>query len=177
MDIKISRAQCGFTLIELMVTTTVAIVLITVAVPAFTDLIAKIDLNTGSLQVREVLRQARSEAVKTGNALHVCSVADGVSQCAGTSGRGRKPWQHGMLVFHDANRDRRFTPGSDTLIYQVDFSAGLAVSWGRGDYLVYAGSGRPALANGTFELLHTASGYQKKLVLNNVGRIRSEQNW
>ena len=58
------RATEGFTLIEMMITITVAVILMAVAVPSFRQLIADQRIKTASFDLFSALSYARNEAVK-----------------------------------------------------------------------------------------------------------------
>lgn len=71
-----ARRAAGTTLIELMVTISIAAILMTIAVPSFQDMMRN---NRASAQVNEfltTLNLARSEAVKRGASVSVCSSTD-----------------------------------------------------------------------------------------------------
>lgn len=65
-------SQRGFTLIELMVTVTVAAILISVAIPFFRDIIISSRLNTISLEIADALALARSESIKRNRTITFC---------------------------------------------------------------------------------------------------------
>jgi prepilin-type N-terminal cleavage/methylation domain-containing protein len=76
------RQQSGFTLIELMITVAVAVVLITLAVPAFRDLIDKSRLRGATDDLVKLLNNARGNAVKLGHNVNV-AINGTTTWCAG----------------------------------------------------------------------------------------------
>lgn len=104
-----SRAadQRGFTLIELVVTVAVAAVLITVAIPSFTNLIKDSRLIASSNLLVRSLAVARSEAVKRGSPVAMCASDNGTS-CSGS-------WTQGWIVFTDAGTEGT-VDGTDTVL-------------------------------------------------------------
>lgn len=93
----------GFTLIELMVTLSVAAILLTVGVPGMRDLIANNRLTATTNLFVSSLNIARSEAIKQGRNATVC-VSDLATQnaCNGTN------WQKGWIVWVDSNQNGNF---------------------------------------------------------------------
>lgn len=89
------RLTRGFTLIELMVTVVVLGLLMTIAVPSFTDMIRNHRSLTAADELTSALNLARVEAVKRGKRVSICPSTNGTS-CSGTS------WQGGWITFVDA---------------------------------------------------------------------------
>jgi len=89
------RTHKGFTLIELMVTLAVAVILITVAVPGFRTMIQNNRATTQANELLTAFMLARSEAVKRGVAVSVCSSTDQAT-CAASAN-----WATGWIVFTD----------------------------------------------------------------------------
>ena len=99
--------QRGLTLIELLVTLTIAVVLLTVAVPSFVDMIAS---NTATSYANDLLgdiNYARSEAITRGYPVVVCK---GTATASGTDcADAGVDWEDGWKVFVDCNNDQVVT--------------------------------------------------------------------
>jgi type IV fimbrial biogenesis protein FimT len=82
--------QCGFTLIELMITLAVFAVLLAVMVPSYNDMTlgSKLRSQANDLVAGAVL--ARSEAIKRNQSVTLCASSDGAT-CTGT-------WANGWIV-------------------------------------------------------------------------------
>lgn len=65
--------QGGFTLVELMITLAVAVILIAIAVPSFTSLIASNRLTTVANELTDASNVARLEAIKRNTNTQLCS--------------------------------------------------------------------------------------------------------
>ena len=61
--VKNARDQRGFTLIELMVTLVVLVVLLGVGIPSFNNWVVSTRMDTATMNLAGILKQARSEAV------------------------------------------------------------------------------------------------------------------
>lgn len=139
----------GFTVVEVMITLVVAAVLLTLAAPAFTDLIANNRLRSEVYALRGLLMEARSEALTERNNVTVCRSGDGLG-CNGT-------WRNGYIAFFDNNGDGVVDEGEriilartpDTRRIDIRFSneANRVVFNSRGNAHTAAGS-----FNGTFTL-------------------------
>lgn len=90
-----SRSHGGFTLIELLVTISIAVILMTVAVPSFMDFVRNNRLAGQANDLVLAFAYAKSEAVKRGIRVTVCSRQTDAS-CAGSA-----TWDTGWLVFVD----------------------------------------------------------------------------
>lgn len=89
----------GLSLIELLVTLSIAVILLTIGVPSFTNMMAA---NTASSFANDLLvdiNYARSEAITRGTRVVVCK---GTATAAG-SGCAAGNWEGGWKVFEDCN--------------------------------------------------------------------------
>lgn len=111
------RSNSGITLIEILITMTIATVLMSIAIPSYKSLTSynRIVSQTNSLVA--AIHLARSEAIKRGVPVTVCKRING--QCD----RTEAGWQAGWLVFMDANGNGLRNSG-DTIIKQVDALSG-----------------------------------------------------
>lgn len=91
-----AAALGGFTLIELMVTLTVAAILMGLAVPAFRSFLQNDRLMTQASQLSTALYLARAEAVKQDTPVLVCASTNG-STCSGAG-----TWETGWIVLSTA---------------------------------------------------------------------------
>ena len=88
------RFQTAFTLLELMITVVVLVIMVTIAAPSFTALIANNRSVTAAQDVINSIRVARSEAIKRGARVTMCASTDG-NNCGGD-------WNSGWIIFVDA---------------------------------------------------------------------------
>lgn len=82
----------GFTLIEAMVTIAVAVILMAVAVPSFSNATLRSQLRSSASDVASSAFLARSEAIKRNSVVTMCMSADGAN-CTTSGG-----WQQGWIV-------------------------------------------------------------------------------
>jgi type IV fimbrial biogenesis protein FimT len=90
-------AACGFSLIELMITLSVATILATISLPSFTEIIRTNRLITTADQFEADLLIARREAIKRNTRVLVCPVGTTAGRC----GSGTSAWAGGWMVCYD----------------------------------------------------------------------------
>lgn len=83
----------GFTLLELLVSITIAAILVAIAVPSFRTTIQKHRLRSATDNLQAAIDYARSEAVLRSAYVSVCASADSAT-CAGT-----KTYETGWIVY------------------------------------------------------------------------------
>ena len=97
----------GFTLVELMITLAIAAILTTVAVPSFNNTIKNNRLATKANLLVGSLGLARSEAIKSGQSVNVCSSDNGTACNSGAN------WANGWLVWADLDSDGNVDAGEE----------------------------------------------------------------
>jgi type IV fimbrial biogenesis protein FimT len=95
---KIQRAK-GFTLVEMIVTVTIAAILASIAIPSFTKMIERNRISTGTNEFLSALILARSEAVKRSSPVVVCASTNS-STCSGTT-----DFASGWIIYPDCDGD------------------------------------------------------------------------
>jgi type IV fimbrial biogenesis protein FimT len=111
----------GFTLIEALTVITIAAILLTIGIPMFTYVS---NANRMSSEVNGLLGDmlyARSEAIKEGQTVSVCSSAN--PSAAAPTCSGSTAWQSGWIVFSDVNGNGAVGAGDTILRIQRPFSA------------------------------------------------------
>ncbi len=104
------QPNSGFTLIELIVTLTIAAILLALAAPSMTSFIRRDRLVTQGNELVADLSLARSEAIKRGFRVTLCKTADASAsppQCI--TGNDSAPWTNGRIVFVDTDGDGQVT--------------------------------------------------------------------
>lgn len=162
----------GFTMIELMLTISIASILLTVAVPSYQSLMRESRLTTQANEFMTALHYARSEAVKRGVRVTICKSTDGAT-CNGDN------WQDGWLIFSDTGTAGSVDSGDEILRVFPGLSGSTLVDTNIGNRISYLSSGRSqksgGLGNGTFGLCSQDKSGGRNIVINNSGRPRVEK--
>lgn len=174
------RRDTGFTLVELMITVTIAGILIGLAIPSFKSTIQSNRLTTEANEFVTALNFARSEAVKRGVPVTVRKVDSNSSTNLSTSAN----WESGWDVFTDATSNGSFDSSTDVLLKShVPLQAlytlrGDGGTTGFGDYITFRPSGQSHLS-GIFVLCDASDNNEvaeantsRLIMVNAVGRVR-----
>jgi len=179
------NGQVGFTLIELMVTLAVAIILLAAGVPMFSGMAASNRATTQTNTFIAGFKLARSEAVKRGSEVSVCSVADPAVDppvCGSNTN-----WRNGLIVFSDNGTvgtidggDTRIKVFTNAIAGSVVTTTGAFVRFeSQGDVGTTGMTANPACAgSGTcLQLSETeaSSGYTRCVHVMQSGQVRLER--
>ena len=109
------RRQSGFTLTELMITVAVLAIVVTIAVPSFTNLINSNRLTAAANELVATVQTARMEAVRRNSSVVLCPTVNGTA-CSGTN------WER-LMVFSDEDGNGA-ADADEPVIRDVVVSAG-----------------------------------------------------
>ena len=99
------KAHSGFTLVELMITLAVGIIVMSIGVPAFLNMVSTNQAAGYANDLVGAMRLARSEAIKRGGTATVCASNADQSACSSND------WNNGWIVFSDDNGDGSIDAG------------------------------------------------------------------
>lgn len=163
-------SETGFTLLELLVAIAVLAILLGVGVPGFFEIINNNRVTTQTNELVSALNYARSEAVKRGDPVSVCSSADG-STCAAST-----DWSNGWIVFTDsAGVVGALNPPTDELLQVWPATGGLALNAGR-DFVRYASTGMSTTTTAfTLHKAGCAGQKARNISIATTGRVSSSK--
>jgi type IV fimbrial biogenesis protein FimT len=115
-EVLFKNRNSGFTMIELVMVITIVGILAAIGTPTFKYVTASNRIANEVNGLLGDMQFARSQAVKEGQSVTVCTSTDGTS-CAGTN-----TWQGGWIVFLDSNGDQTRQSSEVVLRYQPAFT-------------------------------------------------------
>jgi type IV fimbrial biogenesis protein FimT len=100
----------GFTLIELMVTVSIAAIVLTLGVPGYTEMIQNNRMTTQINEFTAYVNLARSEAIKRGVSVTMCK-----RNTPGTACDNSASWLAGWIVFADPSNKGTIDTGEEVI--------------------------------------------------------------
>lgn len=164
--------QClkGFTILELMVAIAVFAILLAVGVPSFVQIVRNNRITAQANELISALNVARSESIKRGSPVSVCSSTDG-ADCADDTN-----WATGWIVFTDAAGSAGQVDGGDVLV-QVwpAVAGGLQLNSSR-EFIQYTSMGMTSpVAAASFDLFKSGAPADtaRCIAISTTGRVSS----
>lgn len=164
--------QGGFTLLELMVTLSIAGILTAIAIPSFTETIKSNRITTQVNQFVSALNFTRSEAIKRGVRVSMCKSSDAVTCMKDGAGSN---WSQGWIIFTNQDSDGVFDGGDETILKIQDGTQNQITMTGNSlvdDMISYLPNGVIS-ASGTITVCDDRVGdVGKEIRLSSVGRSK-----
>ncbi len=159
----------GFTVLELMITVSVACILLLTGIPSFQQFSQRQAMKAAIGHLQNDLLMGRSEAVARALPAIACP-GDPASGCSETH-----DWADGWIVFADRNGDQQFQPGEPLIRHgQSIEKIRILGSPGRRQVRFFPNGSAPG-SNGSIHFCGTGGPPEaRKLVISNLGRIRRD---
>ncbi len=158
----------GFSLIELIVTLSVAAIILTIGIPGFQSIVKNNILTTELNRLVTDLHLARMEAIKRNEDVTICKKNTTATNCNNTGS-----WVMGWIVFVDPNRNGVVDTGEEIIRVNPDLETGLTLDYSK-NRITYTSQGFAYGYAGSFVISDSrGSSYAKKRVVSNTGRIRT----
>lgn len=158
--------QSGMTIIEILITTTLLALLMSLATPAFSALIAKTKVTTQANLLLHSLHSARSHAISKQIVLLVCKkMTDGSCD---ESWQKDSNWSNGWIIFADRNNNNSYEEEEKIFVVSANEKVNLIFNQ-RGRLRFHPnGSARSA----GFYLCHKTADVTKRIHILYTGRVR-----
>lgn len=165
MYIAINR---GFTVIELLITLSVASILLAVAAPSYRIFVQDNQLIAQSNNFFSAMMLAKSEAIKRSSPATICPSTNGTTCAGGTV------WTNGWLVFADADSDGTVDAGEEIIRVGTALPGQSTLTSGIKTRVTFAASGFTLGFNDTFSLCDSRGpALSRRLILTPRGGLRT----
>ena len=162
-------SHAGFTLIEMLVTISVATVLVFVAAPSFVAFQKNAQLSEAVSNFIAATTVTRSNAMKQGLKTYLVANDAVVG------------WSSGWMVYTDSNSNDTYEASEDVLLRHEAINSSVVISIPTTSsltdgYVLYNGSGYPRLKNGGFggsTMIMSNSSRSISIIIDPAGRVRS----
>ena len=165
--------QCnrGFTLIELVVAMAVMAILTGIALPSMGGLVEHQRTSAAISSLTTHMHLARMTALSRNRRAVLCPSIDGSTCLAGTD------WSPGWMLFVDDDGNRKPDAGDDILRADLDPTSRhlRVISTSGRQQLRYQPDGSSAGSNLTLSICNAAGQLLGRVIVNNMGRPRSER--
>jgi type IV fimbrial biogenesis protein FimT len=159
----------GFTLIELIVTISIASILMAIGAPSLARVLKNNQVSGLYNEVVSVLAYTRSSAVTKGAWVTFCKSNLNYDGCAPISAS----WENGWIVFEDANNDGSIAKNERILLVKNDLPRGFKLNFSRSKSRIsYGQEGYAVGYNGKFTVCDSSKTIKKSMVISNSGRVR-----
>lgn len=172
--IDVPSRSGGTTLLELMITLSIAAILLAIGVPSYQNIVATNRIAAVTNELSAALQLARSEAVTRGRTVTVCK-SDDITATPPVCDAGAN-WQDGWVVFVDDNDDGDLDAGEIPIKVGQPSSGNAVITTGAKftDYVKLQPNGEALgagnLSSDSFAICIAPN--QRSIVINSVGRIR-----
>ncbi|MBS1269383.1 MAG: hypothetical protein MAG794_00334 [Gammaproteobacteria bacterium] len=161
--------ESGYSMIEMLVTLTVASTLLASAAPAFMTTVYNNRIGTRINLLLADMHLARLEAIKRNQDIVLCRSNDG-RHCTRSSG-SRADWSIGWIVYVNLDEDKKRDPEEPLLHVRSTLPKGMQLRFNQWWRVIYHGDG--SAKNGTFSLCDfRGPEHARVLVLYYTGRPR-----
>lgn len=157
----------GFTLFELMFTTTILIITLTLGIPQLQQWIQRSKATNLQYTLLHSIHYARSQAIRLQSTVTLCP---GINQC-------EKNWNSQVIIFNDIDSNGIWD-GNELLLKHMDIGAlGEDLDWRsfrRKSYLQFDARGLTPALNGTLHFCPQPTNEELKfaIILSRTGRVR-----
>lgn len=163
-----NQRQNGFTIIELIICITIIAILLTIALPSFSNLLIENKVSSQVQKLTQTLQLSRTRAITNNIRVTICPI-DKSTTCS-------KDWSTGYMSFIDINGDRQYNE-NDTIIFQhTENNKKITLNWrafGHKRSLQWLATGITNHQNGSFEFCYEGSPKKSRaLFITKAGRIR-----
>lgn len=164
-----AAGSSGFTILELLITISIAVTLLTIGAPSFIQFLQDRRVGSQASDLTLSLQYAKSEAIKRNLRVSLCATAGAATAC--TTGTA---WTNGWNVMTDDNGNCTQDGNDQVLRVWPALEGGNTLCFNGGNGVTFRSSGMTPAANGTFRICDARGpGSARGIVISNQGRTRA----
>lgn len=160
----------GYTLLELLISTSIITVLSSIAIPSFAGMINNARITSASAQLSTTLALSRNHAATTSATVIVCHARDSSMTLCSESQERNTNWSNGIISYADLNRNNTLDQG-DHIITTLQNDSKVAIVFNQSGRLRFFSNGSARSAG--FYLCSVASTSERHLKILHTGRTRT----
>lgn len=169
--------QRGFSLVELVVTLAIALTLMAIAIPNFTQFIQNNQVIASSNNFIAAIHLTRTEAIKRNGRVTMCRSSPPFDSCITTTGG----WHSGWILFEDHSSPGVRDNDEPILFISQPQSSDITIQGNRPvrNYISYTANGTSQLSSGAFQAgtvrvcNKQGKEHARSIVINRLGRPRT----
>ncbi len=167
------KEKNGFTLLEMLITLSIAGILLALALPSFSDRVAAEEVKTYGLDVYRLLNFARSMAVTQRTNVAVCSYKEngGLYKCDQNT-----DWSNNILAFTDDNSNGVCCDANESVLRVLSKSPKLVTLSSNIELVEFQPTGVAPLSEFKVCPKNTDSFLSSKISINMIGAVMKEDN-
>lgn len=163
-------AATGFTILELLISTSIIAILSSIAIPSFAAIISNGRISSTSAELFTTLMLSRNYAATTSSTVIVCHARDSsMTRCSESRERNTN-WSNGIISYADLNRNDTLDE-NDRIISTLQTDSKVAIVFNQNGRLRFFSNGSARSAG--FYLCSTASSSERHLRILYTGRTRT----
>jgi len=160
----------GFTLLELLITTSIAAISLSIAAPSFASLMQGNRVKSTSHMLHNSLLTARNHALNNRTRVIICHASSPQqSHCSDQRNRNTN-WKNGLISFADRNANNELDSG-DEIINKITLNQGVAAVFNQNGRLRFFNDGSARSAG--FYICHKTGQHQRHIRILHTGRTRT----
>lgn len=165
------RKDCGFTLIEILVTISIAAILVTIGIPSMIEFMETNRRAAAANTLVAEMQRGRSTAATGGVAVTLCHSGN----ATGCSGEADPDWAEGWILFTDEDGDSVFDAG-DEVLSAARRRDGVTMPSNRSSFTFAPGFQQSATTLGTVAVcVNKENGDARWIVVSAIGRPRLKE--
>lgn len=147
------RCEHGVTLLELLITISIAAILMAIGIPNLRDFMASRAIASHVSDLAGSMRLARSEAIKRGAPVTLCRTADPAAAIPACNNVSNGNWATGWIMFLDRNANGTIETNAGDVVIQIQpayTNSGGIIRSGGLNVITFQASGISTNAQGNF---------------------------